>query len=214
MRERLIQLVEQQLLLNVQLHVPVLNNPVIVDNVPNDWECIGRGNYAAVFIHKDYEQWVVKVYAHDYESVEKETYVYRKLGNHPAYSELIASGSTYLILKRLRGLTLYEAVHKGVLIHESVIEDINRALDYAKKRGLNPMDVHGKNVMMSEGRGYVVDVSDFHKKGKDRKWKDLVTAYHRLYLPFFYKLNIRVPYWLLDVTRHVYRFYRRLYKST
>jgi hypothetical protein len=210
MRERLIQLVEQQLLPYVRLHAPAMHNPVVVENVPNEWECIGRGNYAAVFIHQDYEQWVVKVYARDYESVEKETEVYRKLGRHPAYSELLASGSAYLILKRLRGITLYEAVHKGVPIHESVLEDIHRALDYARKRGLNPMDVHGKNIMMDKGRGYVVDVSDFHKKGKDRKWKDLVKAYHRVYLPFIYQYNLRIPYWLLDVTRHLYRLYRVL----
>jgi hypothetical protein len=213
MRERLTQLVEQELLPNVKLHAPVLHNPVVAEEIPDGWECIGRGNYAAVFVHQQFKDWVVKVYAHNYESVEKEVNVYHRLGVHPAYSQLIASGPTYLILKRLNGLTLYEAVHRGILIPESVIKDVNKALEYAKKRGLNPVDVHGKNVMMNNGKGYVVDVSDFYKKGSDQKWKDLVKAYYRIYLPFIYKYQLRVPYWLLDVVRHSYRFYRKFKKK-
>ena len=35
-----------------------------------------------------------------------------------------------------------------------------------REQGLTPCDVHGKNVMMEKGRGYVVDVSDFLKQKK------------------------------------------------
>ena len=47
-----------------------------------------------------------------------------------------------------------------------MILDINKALEYAREQGLTPCDVHGKNVMMEKGRGYVVDVSDFLKQMK------------------------------------------------
>ena len=86
---------------------------------------------------------------------------------------------------------------------------MNTALDYARSQGLNPYDVHGKNVMMKDGRGYVVDISDFYKEGIDKKWTDLVKAYYTFY-PFIDKYHIRLPYSLLNVIRKAYRLYRRI----
>ena len=67
-------------------------------------------------------------------------------------------------MKRLKEITLYDAIHKGIKIPKQVILDINEALEYAREQGLTPCDVHGKNVMKKEG--YVVDVSDFLKQKK------------------------------------------------
>lgn len=50
---------------------------------------------------------------------------------------------------------------QGILITEQAIRDIDIALDYARSRGLHPHDVHAKNVMVNDGRGLIVDVSDF-----------------------------------------------------
>ncbi len=66
-------------------------------------------------------------------------------------------------MKRLKEITLYDAVHKGIKIPKQVILDINQALEYAREQGLTPAMFTGKNVMMEKGRGYVVDVSDFLK---------------------------------------------------
>ncbi|WP_379967951.1 serine/threonine protein kinase [Ectobacillus sp. sgz5001026] len=187
--------------------------PIQVKRLPHHWTCIGAGNYAAVFQHESYPDWVVKVYGRDYEGIEKEVKVYERLGEHPAYSQLILYGKTYLVLKRLGGITLYDAFHKGIYIPERVILDVNEALDYARARGLNPFDVHGKNVMMKDGHGYVIDVSDFYKQGIDTKWKDLVKAYYAIYIPIFSKFRIRIPYFVLDFVRHSYRTYKKWKKK-
>jgi hypothetical protein len=207
-----ITLVEETLLKGLDIKSEYPHDPIRVKKAPWEWKCIGTGNYAAVFVHKQYKDWVVKVYARDIEGLAKEAEVYEKLGVHPAYSVLVHKGSYYLVLQRLKGITLYDAFHKGIRIPESVIRDINAALDYARERGLNPYDVHGKNVMMKDGKGYVVDVSDFYKTGEDTKWRDLVKAYYKIYIPFLYKHPVRVPYALLDVVRHAYRIYKRLRK--
>ncbi|WP_110114008.1 serine/threonine protein kinase [Bacillus sp. CGMCC 1.16541] len=204
------ELVKETLLPYLQISSDRLHEPVVVTNTPQYWKCIGVGNYAAVFEHQDYENWVVKVYSREPQQIKQEVKVYKQLGIHPAYSELIGYGENYLILKKLKGVTLYEAVHQGIPIPEQVIKDVSEALDYARKRGLNPFDIHGKNVMMKENRGYVVDVSDFYKSGIDRKWRDLVKAYYKVYVPFFYKYNIRIPYFLLNGVRRGYRLYRTI----
>ncbi|PEJ46696.1 serine/threonine protein kinase [Bacillus sp. AFS002410] len=202
-------LIENELITNVNLKSEHPNDPIVVRNIPDGWKCIGSGNYAAVFMHHSEPNVVVKVYGKDLHGLEKEVQVYKQLGEHPAYSKLILYGEKYLVLKRLAGITLYDAVAKGERIPESVIKDINIALKYARNRGLNPYDVHGKNVMMKDGRGYVVDISDFYKKGKDDKWDDLVKAYYKLYKKTLYKVPIKVPLKLLDFTRHSYRFYKK-----
>ncbi|MES9684455.1 serine/threonine protein kinase [Gottfriedia acidiceleris] len=203
-------LIENELIPNVSLKSERPNDPIVVKDIPEGWKCIGSGNYAAVFIHHSETNVVVKVYGKDLDGLEKEVQVYKQLGEHPAYSKLIQFGVTYLVLKRLEGITLYNALANGVRIPESVIKDVNIALKYAISRGLNPYDVHGKNVMMKDGRGYVVDISDFYKKGKDEKWEDLVKAYYKLYKKTLYKVPIKIPLKFLDFTRHSYRFYKKL----
>jgi hypothetical protein len=98
-------------------------------------------------------------------------------------------------------------------IPSQVIRDIDRALDYARKQELHPHDVHGRNVMMAEGQGLVVDVSDFLNQEECGAWEDLRRAYYWIYRPIFYPLGLKVPYALLDLLRASYRRSRYLWRS-
>lgn len=187
------------------------HDPVIVHHVPAPWQVLGRGNYAAVVVHPDHPELVVKVYAPGRPGWQAEREVYRRLGEHPAYSRCLYAADGVLVLRRLHGVTLYDAVHRGLPIPPRVIEDIDDALQYARARALHPHDVHGRNVMMHEGRGLVVDVSDFLEEEDCGKWEDLKKAYRRVYRPFFMRLRLRVPYWLLDGVRMGYRGFRRVF---
>jgi hypothetical protein len=186
------------------------HNPVVIYHLPEPWEKVGTGNYAAVFSHPAYPEVVVKIYAPDRPGFEEEREVYQRLGKHPAYSQCFYAEDNCLILKRLQGVTLYDSVNRGLKIPKQVIEDIDAALDYARKRGLFPHDVHGKNVMMWNGKGYVVDVSDFLKLESCSAWNNLKTAYYWLYRPILAPLNLRIPYLLLDGVRSSYRASRSL----
>jgi hypothetical protein len=186
------------------------HDPVVVRHVPSPWRVLGRGNYAAVLLHPEHPELVVKVYAPGRPGFEAERTVYRRLGEHPAYSRCLHAEDGVLVLRRLHGVTLYDAVHRGLPIPERVIRDIDDALAYARRRGLHPHDVHGRNVMMHDGRGLVVDVSDFLEVEDCTKWRDLRTAYFRVYRPVFMRLGLRVPYAALDLVRLGYRLFRRL----
>jgi hypothetical protein len=202
-------LVHQQLLAELRVESVTADDPVVVHHAPAPWRVLGRGNYAAVLCHPDHPELVVKVYAPGRPGVEAEREVYRRLGDHPAYSACLYSEDGFLVLRRLHGVTLYDAVHRGLPIPEQVIRDIDRALEYARRRGLHPHDVHGRNVMMHEGRGLVVDVSDFLRDEDCTKWRDLKKAYFRVYRPVFMRLRLRVPYVVLDAVRLGYRLFRR-----
>lgn len=208
--DRLIQLIHQELLPGLQIESIALHDPVVVRKLPSPWQLLGTGNYAAVFYHPSYSDLVVKIYAPDRSGWMEEVEVYHRLGSHPAFSECIYAEEGLLILKRLYGVTLYDCMHQGIQIPPQVIEDIDAALDYARKRELHPHDVHGRNIMMLEGRGLVVDVSDFLHEEACSAWNDLKKAYYWLYLPVFCPLRLRMPYSVLDIVRKFYRFYRRL----
>ncbi len=201
----LIKSVHKELLPEFRIESVDPRNPVEIRHLPLPWKRIGTGNYAAVVYHPEYPEAVVKIYASGRPGFEEEVEVYERLGSHPAFSECLYAGKDFLILKRLYGVTLYDAIHRGLRIPKQVIRDIDQALDYARSRGLYPHDIHGRNVMMFEGRGFVVDVSDFLHQEKCAKWDNLKRAYYWLYLPILSPLKLKIPYFLLDVVRKVYR---------
>lgn len=212
-QSKYIELIENDLLPQIHLSTNSPFDPIIVNNRSTSWKTIGSGNYAGVFSHVSHPKRVVKVYGRSHEELKKEIDVYKKLGTHESYSTLFAYGDNYLVLKKLEGITLFDAVVKGIQIPKLVIEDIDQGLDYARSVGLNPFDVHGKNVVMFEGRGYIVDVSDFYKQGYCRKWDDLKKAYYKIYQPYLYKYHPPIPFLFVNGVRKGYRLYRRMKKK-
>ncbi len=208
-----LKLIDDELLPFIQLESDSPFDPIIVKNVSNTWNTVGVGNYAAVFVHLSKPDWVVKVYGRNPDELKKEIDVYKKLGSHEAYSTLYGYGDQFLVLKRLEGITLFNALVTGIYIPETVIKDIDNALAYAKSVGLNPYDVHGKNVVMKNGRGYIVDISDFYKDGYCSKWDDLKKGYYNLYKPFIGKYHPPIPFSIVDGIRKGYRIYKKFKKK-
>ncbi|BAB77141.1 serine/threonine protein kinase (plasmid) [Anabaena sp. FACHB-709] len=195
----------QDLLPGLQIESVNPRDPIKVKYLPQPWGLLGKGNYAAVVDHPDYPNCVVKIYAPGRPGFEEEVEVYRRLGSHPAFSECLYAADGFLVLKRLDGTTLYDCMHLGLPIPQQVIQDIDEALDYARSRGLHPHDVHGRNVMMHQGRGLVVDISDFLHQETCSKWDDLKKAYYWLYRPVLRPLRLRVPNSALNTLRKSYR---------
>jgi len=206
---RIDQHVLQTFLQEVRLESQSPDDPVVVLHMPNPWELVGTGNYAAVFAHPDYPSLVVKRYAPGRPGWEQEVEVYRKLGETRSFPICYHDGKGYLVLKRINGISLFDCVRFGIPIPPQVIEDVEEALAEARSRGLFPHDVHGKNVLMDQGRGYLIDVSDYYKNIPDSKWKDLRKAYYRIYLPFLKDRGWKIPLWVLDAIRKGYRLYKK-----
>lgn len=202
-----VELIETELLPGLEIFSEQSHNPVIVHRYPKPWRLVGAGNYAGVFAHPSFPDRVVKVYAPGREGLEEEAEVYRRLGKHPAFSECLYVGNGYLVLRRLSGVTLYDCVRQGIPIPRQVIEDIDEALAYALHKGLHPHDVHGKNVMMKDGRGMVVDVSDFLNPDPCFMWSDLKKAYDIFYIPVLHRVPI--PEFLLNAVRVGYRMWKK-----
>lgn len=210
--EKFISIIDKKLRTDINIQSINSEDPVVVEHVPDSWSLLGCGNYAAVFTHKDFEDYVVKIYAKGRPGLKEEIEVYKAIGDHPAYSALVYYTDEYLILKRIRGITLYNCFKLGIKIPVKIIKDIDEALEYARKRGLHPHDVHVKNIMMMDNRGVVVDISDFKHKEYCYLWDDFKKAYYKYYLPFFYRCTIPIPDSILNFIRKSYRAYKKLKK--
>jgi hypothetical protein len=206
---RLVDRIYADLLPNLHIESIDPHNPVKVHRCHSSWRVLGCGNYAAVFYHPDHPDQVVKIYAPGRSGFEEEVEVYRRLGSHPAFSECFYARDGFLVLKRLYGVTLYDCLNRGIRIPKRAIQDIDAALAYARSRGLSPHDVHGRNVMLLNGRGLVVDVSDFLQAEFCAKWVNLKRAYYWIYRPIFSPLRLQVPYFMLDWVRAGYRLFTR-----
>ncbi|QPN66530.1 serine/threonine protein kinase [Synechococcus sp. CBW1006] len=206
----LLERVEDQLRPGLLIRSVDPHDPVRVDRIPQPWRTLGCGNYAAVLVHPDHPEQVVKFYAPGRPGIEQEAEVYRRIGHHAAYSQCFHVGEGYLVLRRLQGITLYDCIRTGSPIPLQAMQDIDEAIAYAVSRGLHGHDVHGRNVMVHEGRGLIVDISDFLNPEPCRAWQDLRWAYHRLYRPLIAPLGLQAPGPVLDLVRRSYRLYRRL----
>ncbi|NCJ05993.1 serine/threonine protein kinase [Synechococcales cyanobacterium C] len=204
----LVQAIYDSLLVDLKLASLRPHDPVVVYDTPYPWQLLGSGNYAAVFAHPDYPQQVVKVYAPGRPGWQQEVEVYRRLGDHPAFSACFYAAPHFLVLKRLCGVTLYDCLLQGLSIPEPVILDIDNALAFARQRGLFPHDVHGRNVMMWQGQGLVVDISDFLNPEPCHAWDDVKRGYYWLYRPLLLGHSMRIPALVLDQVRALYRCYR------
>lgn len=205
--------IDKTLMPNIIIRSINADDPVIVKYIPDSWILLGCGNYAAVFTHEKFSDYVVKIYAEGREGLEEEIEVYKAIGDHPAYSRLLYHTREYLVLERIKGITLYNCLRLGIKIPPKIIRDIDEALEYARKRGLIPHDVHVKNIMMAGEFGVVVDISDFNHKEYCSLWDDFKKAYYKYYLPIFCKINMPIPNFLLNFMRKSYRVYKNIYKK-
>lgn len=212
--EKLLKQITDELLGQVIIESVNPLEPVVVRNVPKPWKILGTGNYAAVFCRQGAEAYAVKIYAPGRPGIGEEAEVYRSLGRHPAYSECYYAETDFLILKRLGGVTFYDAMKRGILIPGQAIEDIDNALKYARSRGLRPHDIHAKNVMLRDGRGLIVDISDFLKDDDCSMWEDFKRLYYRLYWPVASRRVFPLPRPVLETVRRGYQLWRRWKEKT
>ncbi|MGZ4123300.1 MAG: serine/threonine protein kinase [Tumebacillaceae bacterium] len=180
-------------------------DPVHVLSHPETWRCVGVGNSAAVFQPRDHQELAIKVYADSHAHVcQEEANIYEQLGESPYFPRYYGRGDNFLIIEYRAGRNIYDCLLNGVFIPEQVIADVEEAIAYARGRGLNPSDIHVKNVLVHEGRGFLVDVSDYGQEDPCKRWESLKKAYFDYYLDL-YKPGLTITMWVLETIRKWYK---------
>jgi hypothetical protein len=178
------------------------NNPVTIIGSSDDLSCIGVGTDAAVFQSIHAPAYAFKVYADDTISkINIENKVYQELGPSQFFPTCYAAKDNYLVISFEQGITLYDCLLRGIHIPTQVIDDVEEARDFVREKGLNPRDIHLKNILLQNGRAKIIDVSEYFLPGNDCRWEHLKNAYDEYY-PLIDGKSL--PYWLVETTRKWY----------
>ncbi|ANU21484.1 serine/threonine protein kinase [Planococcus plakortidis] len=183
------------------------NEPVAITGAAQGFRCIGVGTDAAVFQSGDFPQYAFKLYAEGKEDkLEAEAKVYGLIGQSPYFSTCYGRDERMLVLKFEDGPTLFDCLLQGIYVPEEAIQDVEKAREYIREIGLNPRDIHLKNIILQNGRAKLLDVSEYIKPGNDFRWEHLKKAYQEYYAIIDGK---PVPFWLLDTIRKWYHHWNR-----
>jgi len=167
-------------------------------------EYIGEGRSAIVYkIHGTNK--VLKVFFPPFAHIAKEEGdIYQQLQGIPYFPSLYEVGDNYLVIDYIEGQTLFDCLVLGISIPPEVIKEVDTALDLARQRGLNPSDIHLRNIILSpEKKVKLIDVARFRQNKACTQWYDLKKAYDTFYhKPFFPK---RLPKSILNLIAALYK---------
>lgn len=178
------------------------NELVVISGYADGVRCIGIGTDAAVFTYDQAPGYAYKVFAPQAISkIPVEFSVYEKLKGAPFFPVCYGHGANYLVMSYEAGPTLQDCLLQGIEVPEQVILDVEAARKYVRGVGLNPRDIHLKNVIVQDGRAKVIDVSEYIQEGDDKRWDHLVWAYYQFYDRIAGK---SIPSWVLDTIKNWY----------
>ena len=173
-------------------------------NYSQDLTLIGTGRSAYVFKIKE-NALALKVYfPHKEKIAVEEATIYRKLQHIEYYPTLYDSGKNYIVIDYIEGHTLFQCLERGIFVPKKRFQEISEALEMAKEVGLNPADIHLKNIILTSSQEVkVIDVARFMQQEKDNQWKDLERAYHQVYSKFYFPKKI--PTFILNFISFIYK---------
>ncbi|MGH2318494.1 serine/threonine protein kinase [Planococcus sp. SE5232] len=187
------------------------NEPVSIEGIAEGFRCIGVGTDAAVFQFLETPKYAFKIYAENKkDKLEAEVKVYAQIDSSYYFSSCYGLTDRLLVIKYEEGLTLFDCLLQGVHVSKRVMEDVEEARNYIRQIGLNPRDIHLKNILLQNGRAKLLDVSEYIKPGNDFRWEHLKKAYEEYYPLIDGK---PMPYWLLDTIRKWYHHWNRYSSS-
>jgi predicted Ser/Thr protein kinase len=175
---------------------------VLVDKSDN-LELIGEGRSAFVFRIQSSNK-VIKVFFPTHiHLVDEEVEVYKVLFGNPNFPRVYESGNNYLVIDYIKGQTLFNCLTKGIFIKDKHINEIDKALKLAKSQGLNPSDIHLRNILITEeGNVKIIDVARYRQKHSCSQWNDLTKAYKYYKWMMFPK---RLPAFILNFIAFLYK---------
>lgn len=165
---------------------------------------VGTGRSAFVFRIKS-TMTAMKVYFPAFTRVAmEEAEIYKKLQGIVYYPTVYASGSNFVVMDYIEGLTLLDCMVNRKVITSSHITEIDHALSLAIARGLNPSDIHLRNIFITDnGNIKLIDVARFRQKKHCHQWEHLKRAFRQFYCKRFFPKKIPVS--LLNMIAWLYK---------
>ena len=165
---------------------------------------IGTGRSAFVFKIKDKDLALKIYFPHKKRIAFEEATIYRKLQHIDYYPTLYDGGDNYIVIDYIEGYTLFQCLQRGIFVPEEKFKEISKALLMAEEIGLNPADIHLKNIIItSSGNIKVIDVARFRQQEKDQQWNDIEQVYYKIYSKYYFPKKI--PTFVLNLISFIYK---------
>ncbi|MCM3637497.1 protein kinase family protein [Sporosarcina luteola] len=181
-----------------------INNENCLLNYDDSLEHVGTGRSAFVFRIKSTMK-AMKVYFPAFSHIAKEeAEIYGQLQDIVYYPSVYASGTNFIVIDYIEGDTLFDCLVQGTVVKSTHIVEIDRALSLATARGLNPSDIHLRNIFITtEDKIKIIDVARFRQKKNCRQWGNLKRAYRQVYCKRLFPK--RIPAALLSAVAWIYK---------
>lgn len=192
----------ESLLDSIEFDVHEDNLPITNIVIPEKLCLIGTGTDAVVVQDPSDPTTVYKVFhSNRVQKKKNEAMAYQQIGDSVYFPKIYGEGEHYLKISYEDGPTLLECLEQGIEIPQQILIDVETAMDYARSRGLNPRDIHLKNVVNQQGRAKLLDLSEYILPGNDYRWEHLVQGYQ-----LFYPLirGKKIPAWIIDSVKRMY----------
>ncbi|WP_026582164.1 lipopolysaccharide core heptose(II) kinase RfaY [Bacillus sp. J33] len=167
-------------------------------------EFIGAGRSAFAFRIKETDL-VLKVFFPEFKRIaQEEADIYKALPDHPYFPSLYDNGENYIVIDYVEGLTLFDCLAKGIPIEEDKINEIDEALKLAREQGMNPSDIHLRNIILtSDGHIKIIDVARFKQTKECTQWDDLKHAFYKFYKKKYFPKKI--PVFIMNLIAALYK---------
>lgn len=177
---------------------------VVLNGKDDGLELIGVGRSAFAFRIRGTDH-VLKVFFPPFEKIaEEEAEIYKTLEGLPFFPALHESGINYLVIDFVQGTTLFECLVKGIPIATSFIKEVDDALQLARERGLNPSDIHLRNIIVTpSGNIQLIDVARFRQTKNCSQWDDLKSAFYKFYT--HKRFPKKVPEYAMNAIAYFYK---------
>ncbi|MEH7125471.1 protein kinase family protein [Bacillus sp. JJ1773] len=165
---------------------------------------IGKGRSAYVFRIQQSTK-AIKVFFPDYTHLAKEEgEIYKSIQHIRYFPTLYEAGPNYLVIDYIDGHTIFECLTKGIPIFEEKVKEIDAALQLAREQGLNPSDIHLRNIIITSNNEIkIIDVARFRQSKLCTQWADLKEAFYRFYNKRY--LPKKIPDFLLNGIAFIYK---------
>ncbi len=187
-----------------------LANTVIINKInhlieyDDSLELAGTGRSAFVFRIKSSTK-AIKVFFPEFEYIAKEeAEIYKVLHDISYFPSIYDSGLNYIVMDYVDGHTFFECMTRGIIITPAHINEVDHALSLAAKLGLNPSDIHLRNIIITTNDEInIIDVARFRQTKDCQQWSHLKKAYHHLYRKRFF--SKKIPASLLNIIAFLYK---------
>ena len=165
-------------------------------------QLVGTGRSAFAFRIKSSNK-VIKIFFPACEYIAKEeAEIYRSLEGIHYFPCIYEAGLNYVVMDYIEGETLFDCMTHGKVVTNDHIKEIDLALALASETGLNPSDIHLRNIFITSADEIkLIDVARYRQMKDCKQWSNLKKAHRQFYRKGFKK----IPSPLLNAVAFLYK---------